>query len=173
MTGAAAVTGSGAHEESKGVNAKNAKRREARKRATKEAGDEAKEGVVVAQEMSETPKYGEQKPTSSPPPPPPPPLTSGLAQKTRESDAPPLPTPPSSSSEPPNPEAEREKQARALKKKLRQARELREKQDKGGDLLPEQFEKVIRINELIRQLDGLGFDADGQRKGGLDGGRSL
>ncbi|KAL8743650.1 MAG: hypothetical protein Q9190_004023 [Brigantiaea leucoxantha] len=64
----------------------------------------------------------------------------------------------------PNPEVEKEKQARNLKKKLRQARELREKKEKGGSLLPEQFEKVIKINELIRQLSALGFDADGERK---------
>ena len=61
-------------------------------------------------------------------------------------------------------EAEKEKQARNLKKKLRQARDLREKKDKGENLLPEQFEKVIKINELIRQLDSLGFDAQGERK---------
>ncbi|MCJ1297986.1 hypothetical protein MMC08_000775 [Hypocenomyce scalaris] len=61
-------------------------------------------------------------------------------------------------------DAEKEKQARNLKKKLRQARELREKKDKGENLLPEQFEKVIKINELIRELDGLGFDAEGQSK---------
>ena len=63
-----------------------------------------------------------------------------------------------------DPEAEKEKLARNLKKKLRQARELREKKDKGDSLLPEQFEKVIKINELIRQLDGLGFDAEGEPK---------
>ena len=61
-------------------------------------------------------------------------------------------------------EAEKEKQARNLKKKLRQARELREKKDKGENLLPEQFEKVIKISELIRELDSLGFDAEGQPK---------
>ena len=63
-----------------------------------------------------------------------------------------------------DPEAEKEKQARNLKKKLRQARELKDKKDKGESLLPEQFEKVIKINELIRQLDGLGFNADGELK---------
>ena len=63
-----------------------------------------------------------------------------------------------------DPEVEREKQARNLKKKLRQARDLREKEDKGENLLPEQFEKVIKINELIRQLEGLGFDAEGNPK---------
>jgi partner of Y14 and mago len=62
------------------------------------------------------------------------------------------------------PEAEPEKKARNLKKKLRQARELRDKRDQGEQLLPEQLEKVIRINELIRQLDSLGFDADGEPK---------
>lgn len=61
-------------------------------------------------------------------------------------------------------EAEKEKQARNLKKKLRQARDLREKKDKGENLLPEQFEKVIKITELIRELDNLGFDAEGQPK---------
>jgi partner of Y14 and mago protein len=61
-------------------------------------------------------------------------------------------------------ELEKEKKARNLRKKLRQARELREKKDKGEDLLPEQFEKVIKIQELIRQLDALGFDAEGQKK---------
>lgn len=61
-------------------------------------------------------------------------------------------------------EAEKEKKARNLKKKLKQARELRDKKDQGQNLLPEQFEKVIRINELIRQLDALGFDAEGERK---------
>lgn len=61
-------------------------------------------------------------------------------------------------------EAENERLARNLKKKLRQARELREKKDKGEGLLPEQFEKVIKINELIRQLDNLGFNAEGEPK---------
>ncbi|EED22097.1 RNA binding protein Pym, putative [Talaromyces stipitatus ATCC 10500] len=63
-----------------------------------------------------------------------------------------------------DPEAEKEKKARNLKKKLRQARELSEKKDKGESLLPEQFAKVIKINELIRELDALGFDADGEKK---------
>ena len=66
-----------------------------------------------------------------------------------------------------DPDAEREKQARNLKKKLRQARELSEKKDKGESLLPEQFAKVIKINELIRQLDSLGFNAEGERKEAL------
>lgn len=63
-----------------------------------------------------------------------------------------------------DPEVEREKKARNLKKKLKQAKELKEKKDEGGSLLPEQFAKVIKINELIRELDALGFDADGEPK---------
>jgi partner of Y14 and mago protein len=65
---------------------------------------------------------------------------------------------------PVDPEAEKEKEAKKLVKKLRQARELKDKKEKGDALLPEQFEKVIRINELIRQLENLGFDAQGQKK---------
>ncbi|KAF2753689.1 hypothetical protein EJ05DRAFT_168472 [Pseudovirgaria hyperparasitica] len=61
-------------------------------------------------------------------------------------------------------EEQRAKDAKKLAKKLRQARELKDKKDKGDQLLPEQFEKVIRINELIRQLNALGFDAEGEKK---------
>jgi partner of Y14 and mago protein len=65
---------------------------------------------------------------------------------------------------PVDPEAEKEKEAKKLVKKLRQARELKDKKEKGDALLPEQFEKVIRINELIRQLESLGFNAQGEKK---------
>jgi partner of Y14 and mago protein len=63
-----------------------------------------------------------------------------------------------------DPEVEKEKKARNLKKKLKQARELKEKKEGGAALLPEQFAKVIKINELIRELDALGFDSDGEPK---------
>lgn len=63
-----------------------------------------------------------------------------------------------------DPEAEKAKEARKLAKKLRQARELKDKKEQGDSLLPEQFEKVIKINELIRQLDKLGFDGEGEKK---------
>ncbi|ESZ90832.1 hypothetical protein SBOR_8777 [Sclerotinia borealis F-4128] len=64
-----------------------------------------------------------------------------------------------------DPEAEREKKARNLKKKLKQAKDLKEKsREEGAKLLPEQFAKVIKINELIRELDQLGFDAEGEPK---------
>ncbi|KAI9868680.1 MAG: hypothetical protein M1813_004530 [Trichoglossum hirsutum] len=106
---------------------KNAKRREARKRA-KAASEE---------------QNGAQEPVVS----------------TEEGD----------SSTPVKPEAlnlgaEKEKQARNLRKKLRQAKDLMDRKESGENLLPEQLEKVIKINELVRQLDGLGFDADGQPK---------
>ncbi|KAK4105623.1 hypothetical protein N658DRAFT_416564 [Parathielavia hyrcaniae] len=63
-----------------------------------------------------------------------------------------------------DPEAENEKKVRTLKKKLRQAKELKEKKEGGGALLPEQIAKVIKINELIRELDALGFDSEGEPK---------
>lgn len=66
--------------------------------------------------------------------------------------------------EPLDPEVEREKKARNLKKKLKQAKELKEKKEGGAALLPEQFAKVIKINELIRELDALGFDSEGEPK---------
>ncbi|KAK3625045.1 hypothetical protein LTR56_013659 [Elasticomyces elasticus] len=65
-----------------------------------------------------------------------------------------------------DPEVEAAKEARKLAKKLRQARELKEKNEKGDALLPEQFAKVIKIQELIRQLDSLGFDGEGEKKEG-------
>lgn len=73
--------------------------------------------------------------------------------------------PASESKEEVEPEAEKAKEARKLAKKLRQARELQEKKEKGDELLPEQLAKVIKMNELIRQLDSLGFDAEGEKKG--------
>jgi partner of Y14 and mago protein len=63
-----------------------------------------------------------------------------------------------------DPASERLKEARKLAKKLRQARELKSKKDEGGGLLPEQIAKVIKINELVRQLDHLGFDENGDPK---------
>ncbi|KAJ5164519.1 Exon junction complex Pym [Penicillium coprophilum] len=68
--------------------------------------------------------------------------------------------------EPVDLEAEKEKKARNLKKKLRQARDLRDKKQQGEALLPEQLEKVIKIQELVRQLDVLGFDSNGDKKNG-------
>lgn len=65
-----------------------------------------------------------------------------------------------------DPEVEREKKARSLKKKLKQAKELKMKKDGGEGLLPEQIAKVIKIGELVRELDALGFDAEGEPKTG-------
>ena len=136
--------------ENKSANTKNAKRRGARKKAKAleesgtntealTAGDKLKSNDAIADSVSTaTSESTPKKP-------------SGLDTTLPE--------------EPANAEADREKQARNLKKKLRQARELKEKKAKGENLLPEQFEKMIKINELIRQLDNLGFNADGEPKG--------
>lgn len=61
-------------------------------------------------------------------------------------------------------EAENEKKARNLKKKLRQARELGDKKDRGESLLPDQLGKVIKIQELTRQLELLGIDSNSDKK---------
>ena len=118
---------------------KNAKRREARKKA--KAADQSTEN----QHSEEEPMPKESMATSASSEQ----LNSQLNNgENSENDA----------------DVEREKRARSLKKKLRQARELREKKESGGALLPEQFAKVIKIQELIRQLDVLGFDSDGVEK---------
>ncbi|KAL8975364.1 MAG: hypothetical protein Q9197_000393 [Variospora fuerteventurae] len=121
---------------------KNAKRREVRKRA-KAAGEDSQDGVDKEEPTEAEPDVARKQEGSG----------SGTMKDLEQEADPAL-----------DPEAEKEKRARNLKKKLRQARELREKKDKGESLLPEQFAKVIKINELIRQLDSLGFDADGDRK---------
>ena len=59
-----------------------------------------------------------------------------------------------------NPESEREKKVRNLKKKLRQARDLQQKKDGGDGLLPEQLAKVNKIQELRRELKEMGCDLD-------------
>ncbi|KAA8909490.1 hypothetical protein FN846DRAFT_612583 [Sphaerosporella brunnea] len=53
---------------------------------------------------------------------------------------------------------EKEKQAKAIRKKIRQANDLKSRKEGGESLLPEQLEKVIKLNELTRQLKALGFD---------------
>jgi partner of Y14 and mago len=131
-------------------NSKNAKRREARRKAKASAEAIAETrteiGVDVVAVNGELPPNCSSQATSSE-------NLDPSRKETRRGELQPV--------APPDPIAERDKQVRNLKKKLRQARELREKKDHGENLLPEQFEKVIKISELIRQLDGLGFDADG------------
>lgn len=56
-------------------------------------------------------------------------------------------------------DVEKEKKARSIKKRLKQARELEEKRDKGSNLLPEQLTKILRINELVRELNDLGLQS--------------
>lgn len=52
---------------------------------------------------------------------------------------------------------EKEKLAKAIRKKIRQANDLKTRKDDGESLLPEQLEKVIKMSELMRQLNALGF----------------
>ncbi|KKA28704.1 hypothetical protein TD95_003799 [Thielaviopsis punctulata] len=79
-----------------------------------------------------------------------------LIAKALAPNTPSKPTP-EKSVEPANTEAEHEKKARGLKKKLKQARDLQSKNSEGQMLLPEQMAKVIKIDELTRELELLGF----------------
>ena len=135
--------------ENKAGNTKNAKRREARKKA--KAAEEGTKGDP-ASEASIAENRGEPETTIDNMPV----ASNEISQLSEEL----LKEAPQHSDQ----DAEKEKQVRTLKKKLRQARDLKEKKNQGGNLLPEQFEKVIKINELIRQLDSLGFDANGEPK---------
>ncbi|KAL2039625.1 hypothetical protein N7G274_007484 [Stereocaulon virgatum] len=149
IPGAEGLKSGGTLEDKVGTAGKNAKRREARKRAKASEGNA--DGDENGQANGESGAASTSEPTTK--------SKVGTAKEWR-ADAPPAKEP-----EPPlDSVAEKEKLARNLKKKLRQARELREKKDKGENLLPEQFEKVIKIQELIRQLDSLGFDSDGAPK---------
>jgi partner of Y14 and mago protein len=47
---------------------------------------------------------------------------------------------------------DREKKLRGLNKKLRQAEQLKERQDKGEEMLPEQLEKISKITDLLAQI---------------------
>ncbi|KAM4059526.1 mago binding domain-containing protein [Hirsutella rhossiliensis] len=72
-----------------------------------------------------------------------------------------------------DPHVEREKKARNLRKKLKQAKDLQSKKEGGETLLPEQIAKVIKINELIRELNALGLDDDQEQpKAVSDGARA-
>ena len=64
-----------------------------------------------------------------------------------------------------DPEVEKDKKARNLKKKLKQARDLQNKKEGGEALLPEQIAKMMKINELVRELEALGLEDEGQAKG--------
>lgn len=61
----------------------------------------------------------------------------------------------------PNPELtqeEKEKQAKGIRKKIRQANELKNRKEGGENLLPEQLEKVLKLDELVSQLNSLGLE---------------
>lgn len=127
VPGAEAVEDNDTAQQKSAAATKNAKRREARKRATENTAN----GDETAKSNSTTTQA--------------------------EADG---------KAEPIDPEVEKAKEARRLAKKLRQARELQDKKASGEGLLPEQLAKVIKINELVRQLDSLGFDSEGVAKDG-------
>ncbi|KAJ6262595.1 hypothetical protein Dda_3406 [Drechslerella dactyloides] len=54
-----------------------------------------------------------------------------------------------------------DKKAKALQKKIRQAQDLKLRKDNGEKLLPEQLDKALRLDELIRDLEKLGVKYEG------------
>jgi len=113
---------------------KNAKRREARKRAAAAAQDDADESIIGGNQ-SDGKSLDHEAENGA--------IGSSVVGEEKSEDA---------------------KEARKLAKKLRQARELQQRQTQGDELLQDQVTKVMKINELIQQLEGLGFDAEGQPK---------
>ncbi|RAH73357.1 putative RNA binding protein Pym, partial [Aspergillus aculeatinus CBS 121060] len=140
------VEDSDANKSSTAASNKNAKRREARKKA-KATGQDS---PGAAKDVTQIENWRAAAATATTP--------NGGAEKEAEGKQ------PTESEQTLDPEAENEKKARNLKKKLRQARDLRDKKNQGEALLPEQLEKVIKIQELVRQLDALGFDANGDKR---------
>lgn len=122
---------------------KNAKRREARRRAAAaaaaaEKGTDTETGKGADGTADEAGASTTTATTAAPSDPPPPP-----AADSQDEDA--------------------DKEARRLLKKLRQARDLDTRRARGEAMLPEQVAKAIRVSELVRALDGLGFDGDGNK----------
>ena len=117
---------------------KNAKRKAAKRRAR----EAASEGEGEQQEQEEEDGGVKLNPTSTSTSTPPPAAVTILEQ--------------GSSPHPPATPDDKEKLAKTLRKKIRQANELANKKDGGENLLPEQLEKVMRISELNRQLKALG-----------------
>ncbi|MCJ1328104.1 hypothetical protein MMC10_004779 [Thelotrema lepadinum] len=134
----------------KGGTNKNAKRREARKRAKEAAeaegegqGDGESKEVAAVEAAKENGVNGEQKELEKPQS-----QENGVAAGQKADE-----------------QVERLKRARKLKKKLREARKAHDKKERGETLLQEESEKVIRIDELVRDLEELGFNADGEPTG--------
>lgn len=60
--------------------------------------------------------------------------------------------------EPEQTQEEKEKQAKGLRKKIRQTTDLKNRQEGGETLHPDQLEKVSKLDELVRQLNSLGLE---------------
>lgn len=120
--------------------AKNAKRREARKKAATASKDntDGKKQASAAKLATAPPDH----------------FFEGIGGRAKKEE--------NKEEEEVDPEAEKKKKARNLSKKLKQARDLQEKKEGGQLLLPEQIAKVIKINELCRELTALGFDPDAE-----------
>ncbi|KAG0336865.1 hypothetical protein BG000_006059 [Podila horticola] len=84
------------------------------------------------------------------------------AQDTTTTDqAQPTPSAPAAKPEPETKAeepADPEKKLRALNKKLRQIEQLKERQDRGETMLPEQTDKISKMDELVAQIQELSLN---------------
>lgn len=144
---------------------KNAKRRAARKKAKEKEGGkgddaeedvrvEEKKGVVVSMEVKEEVKAEVREKAGD---------AKVSVKETKDLKSPLPSTGTSSRAASPKPkleqtQEEKEKLAKAIRKKIRQANDLKARKEGGENLLPEQLEKVIKLSELTRQLNALGFE---------------
>lgn len=53
---------------------------------------------------------------------------------------------------------EKEKQAKGIRKKIRQTNDLKIRKEGGENLQPDQLEKLSKLDELVNQLNALGFE---------------
>ncbi|KAH0614188.1 uncharacterized protein H6S33_006074 [Morchella sextelata] len=148
VPGAAAASDDDKKTDSAGSD-KNAKRRAARKRAKEleretknEAGEETKAPTKETKEPKEALETGGAKVSKKSP---------HASTNTSSRAASPKPKPELT-------QEEKEKLAKGIRKKIRQANELKVRKDNGENLLPEQLEKVIKLHELARQLNALGLE---------------
>ncbi|EPS42382.1 hypothetical protein H072_3617 [Dactylellina haptotyla CBS 200.50] len=137
VPGAAEVPGAGSSSPAEKAKKKRSRKKKGTGAAGEDDKDEGEEGEDVAAVATDAP----------------PPTSESAATKTTEAEQ---SSEPAASSSSPSTNADAEKKAKGLQKKIRQAQELKSRKDKGETLLPEQLDKALKLGELIRDLEKLG-----------------
>lgn len=149
------------------ANNKNAKRRAARKKAKEKDDDEDADNVVKevkkvkeAREVKEVEvvkplKEVKEEKTEA--------KMEEKAEAEAELEKAPLPSDintrtASPQLKPERTQEEKEKQAKGIRKKIRQTNDLRVRKEGGENLQPDQLEKLSKLDELVSQLNALGLE---------------